>query len=148
MNLIDALLGEHAALYALFDHVQRFVAGWDLAQAKQAGSMLESVLALHAQFEDELLFDTLVPEKASLAETLAAMRAEHRHIASSLSTLQEVEEEHNGRLLLRHVVELAREHFAVEERVLFSLAEQDLGPAMLNELGNRWAKARQLRIAG
>jgi hemerythrin-like domain-containing protein len=45
---------------------------------------------------------------------------------------------------LRRLIEHTREHFAVEERVLFGLAKELLGTERLAELGEEFARRRGL----
>ena len=47
---------------------------------------------------------------------------------------------------LLHVVEIARQHFAKEEQILFNLAPESLGDEMLGDLGAEWAKRRGVMI--
>ncbi len=44
------------------------------------------------------------------------------------------------------VVEVAREHFAREEQILFELAPESLGDEMLRDLGAKWAARRGVMI--
>ncbi|HBY60279.1 MAG TPA: hypothetical protein DEH78_10680 [Solibacterales bacterium] len=147
MNLIDALLGEHAALLTVFDHIQKFSSGWDLNQMLEAGALLESLILTHAYLEDELLFDMIPAVHPGLAETLKAMHQEHREMRALLRTLHEAETPREARTLIKRAIELASEHFAVEERVLFGLAGEVLGEARLGDLGQEWAERRHLSVA-
>ncbi|MDX2151795.1 MAG: hemerythrin domain-containing protein [Bryobacteraceae bacterium] len=147
MNIIDALLGEHAALLTVFDHIQKFSSGWDLGHLRETGSLLESLILTHAYLEDELLFDMIPEVHPGLAETLQAMHQEHRELRGLLRHLQEAENVREARGLLKHAMELAREHFAVEERVLFGLAGEVLGEDRLAALGQEWAERRHLSVA-
>ena len=96
MNIIDALLGEHAALLTVFDHIQRFQPGWQLPQFGEACLLLESLLATHAILEDELLFDPITPDRGRFAETLRLMREEPA--AALFARLVRETEETRGRL--------------------------------------------------
>jgi hemerythrin-like domain-containing protein len=44
------------------------------------------------------------------------------------------------------VVEVARQHFAKEEQILFMLADQSLDTKTLNDLGAEWAMRRKVMI--
>ena len=140
MKITDALLGEHAVLYRLFDHGSERLAAWNLAQVQEAGALLESALLGHAHLEEELLFDALAPRLPPGMGVLAVMRAEHEEIEGSLRRLAEATDAEGARALYRHAIAVARQHFAKEEQVLFHFAERFLGEAGLAELGRTWAE--------
>jgi len=48
MNILDGLLGEHAAILTLFEHLEQGAARMGLAQLQEAGALLERVLMTHA----------------------------------------------------------------------------------------------------
>jgi hemerythrin-like domain-containing protein len=144
MNIVDALLGEHAALLTLLNHVERHAPAWGLRTVKEAGLLLESMIGTHSLLEDRLLFDALPAVEGGVGEVLESMRGEHLAIARHLEELRAATAEAAARRLLARVVELSREHFEVEERVLFSIAAQKLGPAAMEQLGRDWAARRGL----
>ncbi|HZD57759.1 MAG TPA: hemerythrin domain-containing protein [Anaerolineales bacterium] len=146
MKITEALLGEHGVLYAQFDHLEQAVPRADsLAWLKAQGALLKAAVETHAQIEEELLFKTLEPHLGG-GGPLAVMRMEHSEIEGGLSTLPDAEDvETAGHLLLR-VVQVARQHFAKEEQVLFPMAEQVLGPERLADLGEQWAEWRKVSV--
>lgn len=144
MNIIDALLGEHATLLTVFNHIQKFQAGWDMAQFSETCLLLESLLATHGILEDELLFDPITPDHGRFAETLRLMREEHDELRRLAGDLKHAETVPEARSVLNRLIEAAREHFAVEERVLFGMAAEAIGAARLQKLGDEWAARRQL----
>jgi hypothetical protein len=77
---------------------------------------------------------------------LAVMRRKHKEIEDGLSALPDAEDiETAGNHLLR-VVQVARQHFAKEEQVLFPMAEQMRGPGRLTDLGEQWAEGRRVSV--
>jgi regulator of cell morphogenesis and NO signaling len=146
MKITEALLGEHGVLYAQFDHLEQAVPRAEsLAWLKAQGALLKAAVETHAQIEEELLFRTLDPHLGG-GGPLAVMRMEHEEIEGGLSALPDAEDiEAAGNRLLR-VVQVARQHFAKEEQVLFPMAEQVLGPERLTDLGARWAKQRRVSV--
>jgi hypothetical protein len=80
MNILDGLLGEHAAILTLFEHLEQGAARMELAQLQAAGALLERVLMTHAVTEDRYLFDALAPGQSGFHEVLDAMRDEHFEI--------------------------------------------------------------------
>jgi iron-sulfur cluster repair protein YtfE (RIC family) len=148
MNIIDALIGEHAALLTLFGHIERHGPSWGLRAVKDAGLLLESMLMTHGLLEDRLLFDAVPSAEGAVRDVLESMRGEHKAIAATLERLRAATTEAAAKGLLARVIEIAREHFAVEERVLFELAGRALGAEKARELGREWAARRGLSITG
>jgi hemerythrin-like domain-containing protein len=146
MRITDALLGEHAILYRLLEHIASRSPSWSVAQAHDAGRFLAEALASHAQLEDDLLFVALEPYIAAQQGPLAVMRMEHSAIEGALERLPETTDVEDAHSLLLYLVEVAREHFAKEEQVLFRMAEQALGDQRLRELGATWAERRAVTV--
>lgn len=144
MNLLQALLGEHGALYAMFEHLEQAMtdeATLEGCRAKVA--LLRSVLLSHAQIEDELLFPALEGAIGPHGP-LAVMRMEHDRIEEALGWLSQVESASETRQLLGEVLSFTRAHFAKEEQALFQIASEHLDPGLLEDLARRWAERRQV----
>ena len=73
---------------------------------------------------------------------LAVMREEHDEVEATLVRLTEVTDAQQATELAAHLSEVAREHFAKEERMVFPMAEQLLGEETLLDLGAQWAAQR------
>ncbi|MBI5283399.1 MAG: hemerythrin domain-containing protein [Candidatus Solibacter usitatus] len=142
LDLIDLLLGEHAALLSLLRYLDNHRPSMDLTALREAARALEAVLMAHAIEEDSLLFHALPADQRGVRETLDAMFAEHNEQRRLLSELLAAEELPAARSLMKRVIELTREHFAVEERVLFGLARQILPLERLTDLGAEFARRR------
>lgn len=140
MKITDAFLGEHGVFYTQFDELEASLAQADLAGLKQQAIILASALETHAHLEDELIFAA-----DSDIAVFDMMREEHETIAAGLMQLQQVRELDRARILLREVIETARDHFEKEERVAFPMIEQTLTVAEQQQLGARWAQARGVR---
>jgi hemerythrin-like domain-containing protein len=147
VNIIDALIGEHAAVITVLNHLEKFQVGWELRQYHEACDLLEELLATHACLEDELLFDPITPESGRLAEALHTLSDEHRELRHLVSDLKHSESVPEARRLLNRLIEVTRDHFAVEERVLFGLAADVLGAKQLERLGEEWALRRRVGFA-
>lgn len=148
MKITEALLGEHGVFYALFDQLERAVpASATLAQVQDQAALLAAALKPHASMEDELLFTSLESHLESQSGPLAVMRAEHSGIEDALARVQEVQDLAEAQGLVLHVVQMAREHFAKEEQILFPMAEQMLGGETLAQLAARWAEQRGVTVA-
>jgi hypothetical protein len=146
MNLVHLLQGEHASIRTAFDHFEKAAPMWSLSQLREGAGILESLLFAHSTAEDQLLFDALPPKHEGVRSTLEAMRDEHDRIAGAFREIHARKSIVESRLLLLRLVAHVREHFDVEERVLFSLAQQTLGDAQLEVLGREYARRRGLRL--
>ena len=101
----------------------------------------------HAVTEDRYLFDALAPVQGGLHEVLDAMRDEHIQMAQELGLLRACESEAAARGCLARLINVTREHFEVEERVLFSLAAKGLSGEQLEQLGEGWKRHRMKEAA-
>ena len=144
LDLIDLLLGEHASLLTLFRYYEKILTTLDVAGLRAAGAVLEAVLMAHAIDEDGLLFNALQTAQGGVRETLDAMCEEHNELRRLLEELPSIEDVTRARGQVRTVLELAREHFAVEERILFGLARRVLPKENLSTLGGEYARRRGL----
>ena len=142
IRITDALLGEHGVIYPLLDHLAGtpFTSG---AEARAQAAFLAAGLGSHARIEDELLFAQLEAHLGAEAGPLAVMRREHEEIENVLAHLEKADAPGEARQLATHLVQLARQHFAKEEQVLFPMAEQLLGEQVLRDLGEQWAAQRR-----
>lgn len=129
-------------MFTLFEHLEQSAARMDLERLHEAGLLLERMVMAHSIAEDRYLFDA-VPEKAGgLHDALLAMRAEHKQLAHEFDDLRAIDNEATARGCLQRVVDSVREHFEVEERVLFQAAAKQIGQARLEELGSAWKRHR------
>jgi len=104
------------------------------------------VLQAHAVEEDQLLFGALGHLPDGVRGTLEAMYSEHQEMRALLGRLATQRQAVRARALLARLMELAREHFAVEERVLFGLVREWIGPDRLRQLGQKYAQRRGLQL--
>ncbi|MGE5233735.1 MAG: hemerythrin domain-containing protein [Acidobacteriota bacterium] len=140
MKIIHALLGEHAVLRRLLDHCDEGCRRWSLAQVQEAAAELGATLLVHARLEEDLLFPELEPYIPAQAGPLAVAHLEHDEIADTLARIASQQDVEGARLLLRYAIEVTRQHFASEERELFSLADRCLDAPALERIGQRWAE--------
>lgn len=147
MNLIDALLGEHGVFYALFARLEESLPKAEtLSEVQGATAMLTTSLVSHAKIENEVLFPAL---EAHLGPEgpLAVMRREHEEIESTLQDVESMDHKEEAVVKVLHALQVARDHFAKEEQVLFPLARRTLPDASLIELGERWTHVRRVVVA-
>ena len=146
MIITEFLLGEHGLFYTQFDHVEKTVAAAStLELVKSRVALLQEALLTHATLEDELLFSALDPH-LSQKGPLSVMRMEHDEIENTLAKVQQSPNLAKAQKLALHALQVAREHFAKEERVLFPLAHQTLDEKTLAQLGVQWAQRRGVII--
>ncbi len=144
MNLIDALLGEHAVLYGLFEQFDQSAAHPNGSPSLRGiiATVTASLLA-HAHVEDEILFPALEAHFGSMGP-LAVMRAEHEKIEQTLQEAAQTEPDAEAAERVRSALAVAREHFTKEEQILFRMARQVLGEEALAQLAERWAARRRV----
>lgn len=167
MDITDVLKGEHGVFYAQFDLIEQMLGESSLAVIKAQGALLAAGLAPHAHIENEVLFPALEAKMGGEFGPIPVMRAEHAEIEGSLTRLKELRElahthdEIEGALarlpesgdaaearqLVRNVLDVAREHFAKEEQVLFPMAEEMLDRMTRQELARVWAERRRVMVA-
>lgn len=146
MNIIDALLGEHAVFYAMFDQIESAPLQREpLAALAVRAAQLEAALSSHARLEEELLFSRL-EQAIGPHGPLAVMRAEHEEIEAGLATFGDIAEQGDAVGRLRDVIVTARDHFAKEEQALYMMARVHLDDGDLERLGAQWAAMRQVSI--
>lgn len=146
MRLTDGLLGEHAVIYALLDHVEQELAELEvLADVQRLTRMLAAALVSHAQVEDRLLFSALEPH-LGLEGPLAVMREEHLDLEAAVEGVARAETGAAAAEQLRQALQVTRDHFIKEERVLFHMARQFMSDRDLESLGYNWAAARGVAL--
>lgn len=142
MNLVDALVGEHGTLVALFDRIEQELRdAQPVGEVREQAALLAAALVSHAHLEDELLFARMA-EAGAAADLLQTMEDEHTAIAAHLVRAQGTKAAPEAADELRSAVVMARAHFALEERMVFPMASALLGVAVLSELGAAWAERR------
>lgn len=145
MKLTDALLGEHAVLYELFEHVRHAAAGGNGGDIRQAILVLDRLLVSHARVEEDLLFPALDPHIGQMGP-LAVMRAEHRGIEYLLAAAQREPDPAALGRIVADLLDLAQGHFQKEEMALFPMARRFLDEVTLTRLGDGWATRRKVNI--
>jgi len=142
MKITEAALGEHGVFYAQFAHLEQVVpVAPTLARVQGLTALLGAALATHAAMEDELLFAALDPYLGG-SGPLAVMRIEHDQIESALAQVQAARELVEAQQAVLNAIQVARDHFAKEEQILFYIAQQVLGDEALARLGRQWAERR------
>ncbi len=148
MKLTDALLGEHAVLYELFDFVRDTVTkSDDLRELRSAVTVLERLLISHARAEEALLFPALEPHLGEMGP-LAVMRTEHRELEDLLAAAGQADDVEAVKSNISRLLNVAHDHFHKEEQILFAMSRQCLSEDALSTLGDQWAARRNVIIDG
>jgi iron-sulfur cluster repair protein YtfE (RIC family) len=147
VKITDALLGEHGALYAQFDRLEKELPHTTTAaEVREQAALLAAALVSHAKLEDELVFARMLAAGGD-AGLLSAMGEEHEQIADRLGRAQGTNDVELARTELLEAISMARDHFAKEERLAFPLADELLGAVVLQDLGAAWAGRRDVFLA-
>jgi len=142
MDIVDALLGEHGALYAQFDHVEEVVPQLSLSALRAQTDVLAAALQSHSSLEDELLFTALEPILGVGSPELLGMRMMHEDIDRGIEAFRAATEIEQAQGSLLGVVGLARQHFLGEEQTLFPTARKRITQETRDALGAEWAARR------
>lgn len=144
MHITDALLGEHAVFYAIFDQIDDLLD--DAGSARELANAVELMrpaLVAHAKLEDELLFPVL-SRSGQTNGPLPVMRSEHEQIDELIARIGTIEDVDVMRTTIASLLELVREHFLKEEHVLFPMADNLFDEGTQNTLAAQWAKLRNV----
>ena|ERR1051326_270410 len=143
MKVTDALIAEHAVLYAQLDFLEKALTSTKtLAELKNSAGLLDCALKAHAAVEDEL-FTALEPSLDQLGK-LETVRHDHEAIEKCLGLVQKAKSRAEAQKMLGRVLHVIRHEFDLEERIIFPMAERLLRAETLNKLGKSWARARDV----
>jgi iron-sulfur cluster repair protein YtfE (RIC family) len=148
MKITDALLGEHAMLYALFSEVNRQISEeCSIEQLQVLVDVLANQLGTHSKMEDDHLFPALMANLSAI-ESLTAMRAEHAEVENLLTSIKAETNIAQLKSLIEDLINLAKVHFQKEELVLFSVVQESLREEQQLALGSVWAIERKVIVNG
>lgn len=130
----------------MLDHVEQELAGLEvLTDVQRLTRALAAALISHARVEDEMLFPALETHLGPEG-LLAVMREEHEGIDAAIKEIATAGTCEAAAERLRYALQVTREHFAKEERVLFHMATELMSEQDLEKLGSNWAAARGVAI--
>jgi glycine/D-amino acid oxidase-like deaminating enzyme len=146
MKITDVLTAEHTIFLGVFDQIERVLPR--LATPFEVGTMasiVEKLLEGHGARESDLAYAAL---DHALAEKghLERMHQDHREIDGRLKQVHMANTCAEARRLLNAAIAASREHFRMEERIVFPMLEEVLRPETLEELGRTWT-ARSPELA-
>jgi len=137
MRITQALLGEHGAIYPLFDLIEKTAAAAELAELKIRANSLQWVISSHAVIEDEVLRPAI---RAWLPEPDGP--TDHEVINAGLKRVLSSTTAEEARSAFVETIVLARKHFLKEETVIFDIAGSELSRELQEQLGAEWARRR------
>lgn len=145
VKLIDALLGEHGAYYALFNAIEKMAdTEGELAQIESATAALAAELDTHATFEEDVLFPALEPHMEN-DDLISELCEEHKAIQAGLRRIEDARDIREAMDAVQQTLSKARRHFSNEEEILYPLARRMLDEKVLTQLGDTWAAARKVK---
>ncbi len=105
--------------------------------------MLFQLLDKHGQAEHDLLIPPLEPYLHEIGH-LENFHKEDDIIIDMLRKISECDSAELASQILLKTLRLANDHFDKEERFVFPLAEKHISESSLHELGESWAKGKEL----
>lgn len=141
MTIIEALLGEHGALYPLLDRIEALAQHADLPELKVHAGLLESTLISHADLEDSLL----KPEIQQYLSSTPGPTA-HEEIRAGLKGVGAAVCADDARRCLLETLAQTRRHFRNEESTAFAFARRKLSFVKQEQLAAEWARIRGVTI--
>jgi hemerythrin-like domain-containing protein len=146
MKITEAFLGEHGVFYAQFELLDQAMNSTErLDHIKAMVAMLAAGLVSHARLENELLFAPLDQTPLGTGP-VPIMKREHEVIDHALTGVQQMDDEAQVKKLIRSTLDLARQHFAKEEKILFPMAAQLLPEESQVQFAVLWAKRRTVTL--
>jgi hypothetical protein len=148
MTIIEALLGEHGAIYPLLERIEITAPSTDLSGLKIQASLLQSTLISHANLEDELLRPAILPylPRPCLTGDGRPLPSDHEVIGSGLGLVLAAVEVREARRCLLETVAKTRKHFLKEETIIFGISRRELPQLQQLELAAEWARRRGVSV--
>ena len=144
MKITDALLAEHTVFHSLFEVVEKQLENHPSTEKIHLlAEMLLHLLEKHGQAEHDLLIPPIEPFLHEIGH-LENFHNEDDIIIEMLQKITACDSTELASQILLKTLRLANEHFDKEERFVFPLAEKHISEKSLHELGEAWAKGKDL----
>jgi hemerythrin-like domain-containing protein len=147
MKITEALGAEHTIFLRVFDQIERVLPSLTSStEVQTVAGIIEGMLGTHADAEANLAYlalDHVLHEKGKLDR----MHQDHHEIDNRLKQAKSARTCAEGRRLLQSALASSREHFRLEERILFPVLESALLSETLEKLGSAWAQRLALEVA-
>lgn len=140
MKITDALVAEHTIFLTVFDQIERYLPSLATPmEIRTMAAIIEGMLERHVSHETELAYAALDHVLAD-GGRLEQMYQDHQELDQRLKKVQTTENCAEARRLLKAALASSREHFVLEERVIFPLLEKAMSTEALRELGKPWVE--------
>jgi hemerythrin-like domain-containing protein len=143
MDILDVIKKEHRQAASMLDQAQKCEPGEQLVELAKR---IEYALSTHVQIEERLFYSRLrkdATEEEQLVDVYEAY-TEHNvaaHLIELLKSGRKPDEKFKAELQV--LGESVKHHIQEEESTVFSLARKLISQDERNDLGEKWAKARQ-----
>jgi hemerythrin-like domain-containing protein len=143
MDILSVIKKEHRQAASLLDQAQNCEPGEPLVKLAKR---IEYALSTHVQIEERLFYSRLrkdAEEEEQLVDVYEAY-TEHdvaAHLIELLKSGRKPDEKFKAELQV--LGESIKHHVKEEESTVFSIARKLITPEELNDLGGKWAKARE-----
>jgi len=143
VTIIEGLLGEHGAIYPLLQLIEESAESDTLEELKLRTSCLRATLGTHARIEDDILRPVIL----DLLPKPPEGPTDHEIIEAGLMEVLQADDLAVARRALLGAIAKTRQHFQVEETVIFGLVNRGLPDTTRRDLAIEWAKARGVTLA-
>src|SRR5512137_1580785 len=131
MKITDALVAEHTIFLSVFDQIERVLPSLtSLSEVRTMANVIEGLLQGHASRETDLAYVALDHALEHNGE-LDRMHHEHAELDARLKKVHAATHCQEARRLLKATLSSSREHFRLEEAMLFPLLERTLSAETL-----------------
>lgn len=138
MKITETLLAEHTIFCTVFDEIERVLPSLgSAAEVQRMAGIVETMLKGHGEREASLAYRVLDHVLAQQGQ-LQRMHSDHEEIDSRLKGVQTAKTATEARRLLKTAIVSSREHFRMEEKVIFPFLEKVLKPETLEQLSVPW----------
>ncbi len=144
IKITDALLAEHTVFHSLFEVVEKQLdQNPSVERIRVLAEILLHLLEKHGQAEHDLLVPPIEPFLHEIGH-LENFHKEDDIIIETLQKIVDCDDPGLAKQVMIKTLRLANDHFDKEERFVFPLAEKHISEKSLNELGDAWAKGKEL----
>jgi hemerythrin-like domain-containing protein len=145
MNIIEALITEHAMFATVFDQIERALPGLNTPEeAKMLAGLVEALLQDHSDAETNLAFVAL-DHTLNHKGRLDRLHQDHDEIDDRLRRVRTATKLAEARRLLKGALLASRRHFRREEQTIFPMIEKMLQKKTLADLGEVWMQRHLAR---
>jgi len=141
------VLFRSVVFHTLFDEAEVLLTqSTSLAEVRATCALVGRLLERHSVAEHDLLLPSIDP----YLDHIGQMKNFHKEddvIVDLLKKAANCESYEEAAKTVRKAIQFSREHFDKEERIIFPLADKNLKPESLEQLGAEWAKLKEVRVS-